>query len=41
MDTLEAPRLPAAHHPSAESDTPAFSPPILGRKKIRNEIIII
>jgi len=26
MDTLEAPRLPAAHHPSAESDIAAFCP---------------
>jgi hypothetical protein len=26
MDTLEAPRLPAADHPSTESDTTAFYP---------------
>jgi len=32
IDTLEAPRLPAAHHPSAESDTVAFCPPRMGRK---------
>jgi len=32
MDTLEALRLPAAHHPSAESDTAAFCPPRMGRK---------
>jgi len=31
IDTLEAPRLPAAHHPS-ESDTAAFCPPRMGRK---------
>jgi hypothetical protein len=36
MDTLEAPRLPAAHHPSTESDTPAFCPPRMGRKLTRN-----
>jgi len=29
---LGAPRLPAAHHPSAESDTAAFCPPRMGRK---------
>ncbi len=32
MDTLQAPRLPAAHHPCAESDTAAFCPPRMGRK---------
>jgi len=32
MDTLEASRLLAAHHPSAESDTAAFCPPRMGRK---------
>ncbi len=32
IDTLEAPRLPAAHHPSTESDTVAFCPPRMGRK---------
>ncbi len=32
VDTLEAPRLPAAYHPSAESDTAAFCPPRMGRK---------
>jgi len=31
MDTLEAPRLPAAHHPLTESDTAAFCPPRMGR----------
>jgi hypothetical protein len=37
MDTLEAPRLPAAHHPSAESDTTAFCPPRMGRKQTRKK----
>jgi len=32
INTLEAPRLPAAHHPSTESDTAAFCPPRMGRK---------
>jgi hypothetical protein len=30
IDTLEAPRLPAAHHPTTESDTGAFCRPRMG-----------
>jgi len=36
MNTLEAPRLLAAHHPSMESDTAAFCPPGMGRKSIHH-----
>ncbi len=36
INTLEAPRLPLAHHPSTESDTAAFCPPRMGRKSIHH-----
>jgi hypothetical protein len=36
IDTLEAPRLPVAHHPSTESDTAIFCPPRMGRKLTSN-----
>jgi hypothetical protein len=35
IHTLEAPRLPAAHHPSAKSNTATFYPPRTGRKYYR------
>ncbi len=37
MNTLEAPRLPAAHHPS--TDTAAFCPPRMGRKSIHHAML--
>jgi hypothetical protein len=36
INTLEAPRLPAAHHPSSTvSDTAAFCPPRMGRDVVK------
>jgi hypothetical protein len=39
IDTLEAPKLPLAHHPSTESDTATFCSPKMGRKSIHHAML--
>jgi hypothetical protein len=39
IDTLEALRLAAAHHPSTESDTAPFCPLRMGRKSIHHAML--